>query len=321
MPRTFVADIQPQMQIDEVYRIVDRQLRANRQGNLYLLLQLQDKSGTISAMRWNADEKLAERFTKGSYVRVHGTSQLHNGTMQLIVTQLQTVDEATIALEDFDSVIRVDVESLWQEIGGMLQQIQNESLKAIGLAFYRDPRIEAGLRCAPAGVKAHHAYPGGLIEHVVSLMKLAKILCSHYGELDPSVMVIGAFLHDIGKIDEIAFDGELGYTDPGQLLGHLVQGIQMLDRKVEELRSSGISVDPEALLQVQHIVVSHHGHLEHGSPKVPMTLEAIAFHYLDELDAKLSSARMLIESDRTKDRWTTYNPTLGRKVLKPNSNS
>jgi 3'-5' exoribonuclease len=130
-------------------------------------------------------------------------------------------------------------------------------------------------------------------------------------------MLAGALLHDIGKLEELLFEGELTYSDAGQLLGHLVQGVQMLDAKVQSIVETGFEVDRAMVLRLQHIIVSHHGYLEHGSPKVPMTLEALAFHYLDEMDAKLNAAVGLIESDRTRDAWTTYNPTLGRKILKP----
>lgn len=317
MSRVFVSDIQPQSQVDEVFRIADRQLRANRQGNLYLLMQLQDRTGTISAMRWNADERLAEKFTKGSFVRVQGTSQTHNGILQLIVQQLALAEESEVALEHFENSTRVDVSSLWRELGALLSEIQDETIAAIAQSFYSDPKVADAMHLAPAGVKAHHAYPGGLLEHVVSLVRLSKSISIHYGDLDKDIMLAGAFLHDIGKLEEMAFDGELSYTDAGQLLGHLVQGVEMIDRRVGALEAQGKSLDANKILHLKHIVVSHHGILEHGSPRVPMTLEAMAFHYLDEMDAKLSSMRGMIEADRTRDRWTPYNPTLARKVLKP----
>ena len=305
------------MQVDETFRIADRQLRANRQGNLYLLMQLQDRSGVISGMRWNADEKLAERFTKGSYVRVQGASQLHNGVLQLIINQCVAVEESSIDPADFDSGNRVDVDQLWTRMSELIESISNETIKAIARAFYQDPQIEQGMRIAPAGIKTHHAYPGGLLEHVISLMELADRVSSHYAVLDRDIMLCGAMLHDIGKLEELLFDGELSYSDAGQLLGHLVQGVQMLDAKVAELTKQGLSMDMPIVLRLQHVIVSHHGYLEHGSPKVPMTLEAIAFHYLDEMDAKLNAALAMIQSDRTRDPWTTYNPTLGRKIFKP----
>jgi 3'-5' exoribonuclease len=317
MSKLFVSDIQPQMQVDEVFRIVDRQLRANRQGNLYLLLQLQDRTGVISGMRWNADEKMAERFSKGSFARVQGASQLHNGMLQLILNQISQVDESTLDMEHFDAGNRVDVEALWSRFNSLVKSISNESLSKIAISFLQDEQLAQSMRMAPAGIKAHHAYPGGFLEHVVSLMELSDTVSGHYPILDRDLMVVGAMLHDIGKMEELVFDGELGYSDAGQLLGHLVQGVQMLDRKVIEIRNAGGAIDPGLLMRLQHIIVSHHGCLEHGSPKIPMTLEALAFHFLDEMDAKLNAAVAMIDSDRTRDAWTTFNPTLGRKILKP----
>ncbi len=317
MPKLFVSEIQPQMQVDSAFRIADRQLRANRQGNLYLLMQLQDRTGIISGMRWNADEKLAERFVKGSYVQVQGASQLHNGILQLIVNQINLVDEKALDPADFDSGNRVDVELLWTKLGELIATISNETVRKIAESFYNDQAIAKSFCLAPAGIKTHHAYPGGLLEHVVSLMGLADRISSHYSVLNRDLMLAGAMLHDIGKLEELLFEGELSYSDAGQLLGHLVQGVQMLDAKVREVSVAGFVVDQALVLRLQHIIVSHHGYLEHGSPKVPMTVEALAFHYLDEMDAKLNAALALVESDRTRDAWTTYNPTLGRKILKP----
>jgi 3'-5' exoribonuclease len=317
MSRQFIADIQPQQHVDEIFRIVDRQLRANRQGNHYMLLQLQDRTGTISGMRWNADERLVEKFPKGGFARIQAASQLHNGVLQLIVSNMQNVETSSVNLDDFDAGTRVDIDSLWKELEEYVNRIDCSTLRPLCESLINDDTIASSLKQAPAGIKAHHAYPGGLLEHIVSLMKLSELLAIHYGDLDRDTIVAGALLHDIGKLEEISFGSELGYTDAGQLLGHLVQGVQMIDRHVASLTAKGIQIDQSKVLKLQHIIVSHHGCLEHGSPKVPMTLEALAFHYLDEMDAKLSSARGMIEADRTKDNWTPFNPTLGRKILKP----
>jgi len=317
MSRQFIADIQPQQHVDEIFRIVDRQLRANRQGNHYMLLQLQDRTGTISGMRWNADERLVEKFPKGGFARIQAASQLHNGVLQLIVSNMQNVETSNVNLDDYDAGTRVDIDSLWKEIKEYVNRIDCSTLRPLCESLISDDTIASSLKQAPAGIKAHHAYPGGLLEHIVSLMKLSESLAIHYGDLDRDTIVAGALLHDIGKLEEISFGSELGYTDAGQLLGHLVQGVQMIDRHVAALTAKGIQIDQSKVLKLQHIIVSHHGCLEHGSPKVPMTLEALAFHYLDEMDAKLSSARGMIEADRTKDNWTPFNPTLGRKILKP----
>ena len=279
-------------------------------------MQLQDRTGVISAMRWNADERLAERFAKGSYVRVQGVSQLHNGNLQLIVNQLHSIDGSQVTMEDFDAIDRSKSDRLWGRLVELVNSMSDPTVRAICEEIVADPRWSAGLRLAPAGIKAHHAYPGGLLEHVVSLMELSDGIAQHYPDIDRDLLVAGAFVHDLGKLEELAFENELSYTDSGQLLGHLVQGVVMLDTVARRLHEKGTPVEGERLLRLQHIVVSHHGTLEHGSPKVPMTLEAIAFQYLDELDAKLNSARELVQQDRTRDPWTPFSTVLGRKLLK-----
>lgn len=317
MPRVFVRDIQPQSQVDEVYRIADRQVRANRQGNSYMLMQLQDRTGVISAMRWNADERLAERFPKGSFVRVQAVSQLHNGALQLIINQLQNVETSSVLPEDFDALDRNKSQKHWGRLLEIIATLQDPTLLQLCTGIIEDPVWSAALQLAPAGVKTHHAYPGGLLEHIVSLMELAEMVASHYRDIDRDLLVAGAMVHDLGKLQELSFENELSYTDAGQLLGHLVQGVTMLETLALRLEASGTTLDRARLLRLQHIVVSHHGSLEHGSPKVPMTLEAYAFQYLDEMDAKLNAARELVQQDRTRDTWTPFHAILGRKLYKP----
>jgi len=319
MTRRFINTIQPQTSIDEVFRVTDKQHRANRQGNMYLLLQLSDRTGTISGMRWNADDRIYESFQKGDFLRIQGAAQLHNGQLQLIVNQFQLVDPQELDPEDFDQLDRVHVDQLWAELAEIIETITNEPLKAIAQAFYRDPNIERLFKIAPAGVKAHHAHPGGLLTHVLELMRLASLVATRYHHIDRDLLLLGTMLHDIGKLEELSFEGELTYSDPGQLIGHLVQGVQMLDRKIMEVEKElGVSIDKQLVWRLQHLIVSHHGLLEHGSPRVPMTLEAIVLHYLDDMDAKVNAATEAIRADRNSDSpWTAFHATLGRKLYKP----
>jgi 3'-5' exoribonuclease len=317
--RSFIEEIQPNTQVDEVFRVVDKQQRANRQGNLYLLIQLSDRTGTISGLRWNADARLYDSFQKGDYLRVQAGAQLHNGQMQLIVHQFQVVDPALVDSRDFDRLDRDEVESCWQEIKQLVSTIQQPGLRRVAEAFLEDPQLAGKFKVAPAGVKAHHAFPGGLLAHVRDLMKLAELLASRYPTLHRDLLLVGALLHDIGKLEELSFDGELNYTDPGQLVGHLVQGVQLLDRKLADVEAQhGERLPTELVWRLQHMIVSHHGQLEHGSPRIPMTLEAIALHFIDDLDAKLNMASEWIRADRNSDSpWTAFHPMLGRKLYKP----
>lgn len=321
MARQFIAELKPRDQVDEIYRVVDKQVRANRQGADYLLLQLMDRTGQISGLRWNSGQAQYESFQKGEYLRVVGGTQLHNGVLQIIVQDFQSVPLEKVNPLDFSSSNREEIDGWMAELKQQLTSLRNEHLSRLMVDYFSDSRLIERLRRAPAGIKTHHAYEGGLLKHVLSLIRIAESVAPHYPNLDREMLLAGIFLHDLGKLDELSFDGDLSYSDPGQLLGHLVQGAIELERRVARMTaSSGKEFPTQLLWRLQHMIVSHHGTLEHGSPKVPMTLEAIVLHYLDDMDAKVNSATELIDSDRNTDSlWTAYHPTLGRKLYKPSS--
>ncbi|MFO0939214.1 MAG: HD domain-containing protein [Pirellulales bacterium] len=319
MQRQFIADLQPRDSVDEIYRVADKQIRANRQGNDYILLQLIDRTGQISGLRWNASTSIYESFLKGDFLRVIGTTQLHNGALQMIVQDFEPVPSEKVCLADFEKTNPDELKGLLYELRTKLQSVQNSFLQYLVAAYLDDEKLMSQLCRAPAGIKTHHAYEGGLLRHIVDLLRIADSIAPHYPQLDRDLLVIGVFLHDIGKLEELSFDGEMTYTDPGQLIGHLVQGVVQLDRKIVGIEKSTGQQFPELLAwRIQHMIVSHHGYLEHGSPKVPMTLEAIVLAYIDDLDAKINQATELINSDRNTDSdWTGFHPNLGRKLYKP----
>ena len=198
--------------------------------------------------------------------------------------------------------------------------MRNVNLRNLAECFLVDDAFLRKMRTAPAGIKNHHAYRGGLLEHMVSLMEICALVAPRYEGLDADLLLFGAFLHDIGKIDELKYEPDLGYSDSGQLIGHLVQGVVILDQKIHEVeKQTGENFPEELANQLRHMIVSHHGQYDFGSPKLPMTLEAIALHYLDSLDAKIHCAKQLIEEDANKNsQWTVYNPGMGRKLYKGN---
>lgn len=318
MKRQFIAQLQPRDEVDEIYRILDKQLRPNRQGNLYILLQLADRTGVIAGMRWNADQRLYESLTKGGFARVIGVTQLYNGGMQLIINDLEPAKSEHVNPDDFNAIDSQKTEAHWERLRTLLASIDEPSLRKIADAFLADATLKEKLAAAPAGVKTHHAFPGGLLQHMVDLMNLVQSVAPAYPYVDRQLLMVGALLHDIGKIDELAFEGELSYTDPGQLVGHLVQGTHILQQLIDRIEADGHPVPQQLLWRLQHMIVSHHGSLEHGSPRVPMTLEAVLLHHLDDLDAKMNATSEWIKADLNSDsRWTNYNPTLGRKMFKP----
>lgn len=306
------------MTLDQAFQAADKQLRVNRQGGKYILLKLSDRTGTMAAMMWNVDETVFDRFDRGDYIQCQGRTQVHNGALQIIVTDLQRMDEAEVSADDFD---RFDAQKVQHDLGRLRELLATVSppfLTRLIDAYLNDESFIDQFSQAAAAVSHHHAYPGGLLEHTVSMMELVRLIAPRYPGVDTDLLMMGAFLHDLGKIDELKSGGEIAYTDRGQLLGHIVIGIQQLGRKIDEVQQSTGETFPTSLrYQLEHLVVSHHGVLEYGSPKIPVTLEAVALHYIDNLDAKLASYTSIIERDVAADgNWTNYNPSIGRKLWK-----
>ena len=318
MARRFINQLGEHESVDQVFLVTDKQMRTNRNGNLYLQLRLADRTGTVTAMLWNASDQAYGGFDNGEYVRVQATTQFYNGALQMIVQRVERADASTIDESEFRTLATTDIDQLAGRLAEMLRAVKNHHLRALAESYLIDEVFMNKFLRAPAGVKNHHAYPGGLIEHVVSLMRLTSAVAPLYPDLDSDLLLLGAFLHDVGKVDELTYDRELGYSDEGQLIGHLVMAVEMLDHKVEETQKLSGEAFPERLkLLLKHMILSHHGEYEFGSPKLPMTPEAVALHYLDNLDAKLELFRLLIKGDaNTESNWTPFQPTLGRKIFK-----
>jgi 3'-5' exoribonuclease len=318
MTRRYVNQLSNGDAVDESFLVADKQLRANRQGNLYLQLELRDKTGRVGARLWNASEGLARTFDAGDYLRVKGKTQVFQGALQLILSHVEPVDPAKIEPEDFLPQSTQNVSRLTARLREILFSIANPHLRALAECFLIDDEFLRKFTTAPAGIKNHHAYHAGLLEHVVTILTAADRIVDLYPELDRDLLLTGIFLHDIGKVDELSYDRAFAYSDEGQLVGHLVMGVEMLRDKVE--RSADLTGEPfpaELLLRLKHMIVSHHGTHEFGSPKLPMTLEAIALHYLDNLDAKIHTFSREIRDDPCRESsWTPFQQNLGRRLFK-----
>lgn len=318
MTRRFVNELAEHETVDQVFRIADKQLRTNRNGNLYLQLRLADAGGAVTGMLWNAGEKVVGSFDTGDFCRVQGATQIYNGTLQMIVSRIERVAPETVDLTQFEVRLTVDVAGLLGRVRELLAAVADPHLRALGAAYLADEQFLAKFCEAPAGMKNHHAYRGGLLEHVLSLMELTRIVAPRYPQVNAEQLLLGAFLHDLGKVDELTYQREFGYSDEGQLVGHIVMGVEMLDEKIRVAQQQlGEPFPADLVVRLKHLIVSHHGEYEFGSPKVPMTLEAVALHLLDNLDAKLHSFHQLMQDDQTPDsRWTAYQATLGRKLYR-----
>lgn len=318
MPRRFVNQLTEQETVDQPFRAADKQLRPNRNGDLYLQVELSDRTGTIGARMWNVSEDIYSAFENGDFVHVSGKTQLFQGAMQLIATRLVRLDPSSVNEDEFIAIPSIEVDKLLVRLAELLRSMTNPHLQTLAECFLLDEELMAKLTRAPAGVKHHHAYPGGLLEHLVNLMEVVHRIAPCYPQIDRDLLLMGAFLHDLGKVDELTYDRELAYSDEGQLIGHLVMAVGMLEQKGREAEKlAGEPVPAETMLRLKHMVISHHGEYEYGSPKLPMTLEAVALYCLDNLDAKVFAFYQQLRDDpNVGSAWTHFNPTLNRKLFK-----
>jgi 3'-5' exoribonuclease len=318
MTRRFIEQLSDGEAIEEVFLVVEKQLRANRNGNLYLQMELRDRTGSMSARLWNAGEHLFRSFEAGDFLLVKGKVQLFQGALQMILSHLERHESEKVNLTDFLPHTEKDVSKLLERLRGTLFKLGNPHLRALAECFFMDEDLVRGFCHAPAGVRNHHAYVGGLLEHVVTLLDAADRLAPLYPELDRDLLLMGVFLHDVGKVRELSYDRNFAYTDEGQLLGHLVIGVEMLTEKAARVPDlTGEPFPKELLLRLKHVILSHHGTYEFGSPKLPMTPEAIALHHLDNFDAKVHSFTRDIREDRNQESsWTPFNQSLQRRLFK-----
>ncbi len=318
MSRRFVAHLSDGDSIEETYLVTEKQLRANRNGNLYLQMELRDRTGMIGARMWNVGEPLFRTFDNGDFLAIKGKVQLFQGALQVILSQVERIGPEKVELVDFLPHSEHDLHTLLDRLRSSLMSMQNPHLRALAECFLMDDRFISQFSQAPAGVRVHHAYVGGLLEHVLAMIDIAERIHPLYPELDKDLLTMGIFLHDAGKTRELSYARAFGYTDEGQLIGHLAIGCEMLEEKVIKVPDlTGEPFPQELLLRLKHMILSHHGTLEFGSPKVPMTPEATALHAIDTLDTRLHIVLREIKEDRHNSAaWTPFNHALQRRLFK-----
>ena len=288
--RRYVSQLAHNETVSQVFLASDKQLRPNRNGNLYLQVDLADRSGSVNARMWNASDNDYRTFENGDYVHVEGATQLFQGNMQLIANRIRKARPDEIEESDFVTLQSEEVDLMRDRLISILNGIKSAPLSRLAKGFLSDDELMTKFCKAPAGMKNHHAYQGGLLEHVLSLMELLLVVSPRYPQLDGDKLLMGAFLHDLAKVDELSYERDIAYTDQGQLLGHMVMGVTMLDNMVRKIvQQEGQPFPDRLLMELKHLIISHHGKYEYGSSKLPMTLEAITLHQLDNLDAKIAN--------------------------------
>ena len=307
----WVKDITVDAQVRGRYLAKGKRVGLTKKGDPFMSITLADRTGEIEARVWDRAEAFSSIFAEGDILDVVGYANSFRNQIQVTLSGLSVAEDGgdpTLFLETTPK----DVSSMMTSLRAMLRQIKDSHLKRLIDIFLADRGFVSLLKKAPAAKTFHHSYLGGLLEHTHSVCEMSKAVAEHYPELDKDLLMAGAFLHDVGKMRELKFDKVIDYTDEGRLLGHLILGVAMVDEKLAAIKDF-----PEGLsLRLKHLILSHHGQYEFGSPKRPKFLEAFALHLIDDLDAKMNGLGRFMEKDRQEGAWTDFNRLFERYFLK-----
>jgi 3'-5' exoribonuclease len=313
MKSPYVSELEPNQTINGVFLVAQKEVRQKKTGDPYLSLTLTDRTGDLDAKMWDNAQEVIDAFEKDSFIRVKGMVQVFQNRPQLSIHKLQPVPESEVDVADYLPASKRDRDEMFRELQGWVDGFTNPHLRVLVKTIIGDEIIGFAYRTAPAAKSVHHAWIGGLIEHVLSLCHLAKFTAAHYEGIDLDLLLSGVILHDVGKIYELTYVRSLGYSDQGQLLGHIMMGTHMVDEKIRAIPD----FPPKLRELLLHMILSHHGQLEFGSPKLPVFPEAMLLHLLDNMDSKMETMRGLVERDRgIEGCWTGYSSILERSVLK-----
>ncbi len=312
MKQSFVSDLTSEQNVTTFFLVCEKEVRNTKEGKPYLRLELGDRSGTIEARMWDQIELASRDVEREDIVKVQGRVEIYRGKPQFSVQQMRKAKPEEVDLSDFLPATKEDVEKLFKQLLAEAESIKNPWLNKLNTSILNDPNIAPRYKRAPAAKVMHHAFLGGLLEHVVGLCGLAHQIAAHYPELDLDLLLTACILHDVGKLDELCYDRGIGYTPQGQLLGHIVMEIETVANAINKIDG----FPPALKTVVQHLLISHHGQYEFGSPKLPMIREALVFHYMDDLDSKLAAVRAALALESGDEFWSVFSGALQRKFLK-----
>ena len=312
MKSAYVADLTADQPVLTYFLVSSKEIRSAASGNSWLQMELGDRTGTVDGKMWRDYEQPASTFERDDVVKVQGRVKIYRGKLEITVDKIRRAEPEEYKLEDLIPHTLENVEQLFERLQGYAAGVVNPWLKRLLEGVLAEPDIASRMRRAPAAKAMHHAYMGGLLEHVVSLCGLCRVMADHYKDVDVDMLLSAAILHDVGKLDELSYDRAVAYTTPGQLLGHIMIGYEYVSLRMDAI--AGFPAELKFL--VQHLMASHHGKLEFGSPKVPQFREAVLFNYLDELDSRMGAMRHALDSPEGEGEWTGRAPALERRLLR-----
>jgi 3'-5' exoribonuclease len=314
MEKIFVNQLKKGHAVESIFLVREKSLTRTKTGNLYLSLRLADRTGEVEGRIWENALDFSALFAKDDFIKVRAEVDEFQGTLQLRILKLKKCEETEVLLDDFLARTPLNIEKMFSEIKNIASGVQQPYLQKLLEAFIADEEFVKKFKLAPAAKGVHHAYIGGLLEHTLSVVQLILLTGPRYKGINLDLLITSGILHDIGKVAELTFGRAFDYTDSGRLLGHIILTVEMVDEKMR-----AIPEFPEPLsLSLKHNLLSHHGEYAFGSPKLPMTLEALLLHQIDDLDAKVSAFLGWIEKEKEDpSRWTSYHKLFERFIFKP----
>ena len=316
MKKQFIIDIKAGDSMDDIFVLSEKILAQKKDGNNFLNVTLSDKTGTIKGVVWDNVDKITAGVTSGDFVHIKGNVNEYKGSLQLVIKKMETFSADEVDPADFLPMTRRNIESMFERLLRITSSVETACLKKLIQAFWNDKEFVRKFKTAPAAKKMHHAYIGGLLEHTLSMVSLADKVAGHYSGINRDLLIAGAMLHDIGKTEEFEYQFRIDYSDQGRLLNHIVIGIEMIDEKLSEIKD----FPQDQMVLLKHMIVSHHGTREFGSPEPPKTIEAVILNYIDEIDSKVNGIRDFMASEDPNESWTSYHRLLGRHFYKGKNN-
>lgn len=310
----YLQDIKQGDKIASSFLVAEKSMAFSQKGSAYLNVRLKDKTGETDGKIWDNAVELDRVFKKGDIIFIEGRVQNYRNTLQISIITVKPCAPEEVDPSDYLPVSKTDTMAMFQDMLTYLDALSSEPLKALLNSFFRDEKTADLFRRAPAAKGFHHIYLGGLLEHTLSVVRLLDRAADHYPQLNRDLLIAGGMLHDIGKIYEFSYDGLIAYSDEGRMIGHLVMGVEMIDKKIVAIPD----FPRQLALELRHIILSHHGEFEFGSPKRPKTMEALVIHFMDDLDAKLNAFQSFVAADAANadSAWTTYNRFFERYLYK-----
>jgi 3'-5' exoribonuclease len=316
MGHKFINEINPGETVDDVYLVKDPILRSTTRGDLYIAMFICDRTGQLNGRMWQASEAVYNSLPKPGFVHIQGRSELYQNNLQIVINNVGVVDARKVNLEEFLARTQKDTDKLFAEVKAILGKIKHEQLRALAGEFLGDGELMERFCISPGGMKLHHNYLGGLLEHTHNMLRVAVSILPFYKAVQADLVLAAIFIHDMGKTSELTYDMAFSYTDSGQLIGHISESFLMLNRKAEALAAKGVKIDKGILDALGHIILSHHGQYEFGSPKLPATPEAFMVNLLDDLDAKINQVTSVIENEPGDANWTAWQSALATRLYR-----